>query len=120
MTKKITNTMLANVLKGTRDLFTDKAKWTKHTDARLPNGNSTDYDDREASCFCLGGGIMVTAKKLYPKADAYEVVQLARPLMGFSGAPGESLPRWNDEPARKQIDVLNILDFGVLAAGGTI
>jgi len=93
------------VLKETRVLLTDEARWQQNSYYKDSEGRRTDVV--RASCYCLMGGLKKAAHSLnLPVGPAKDTVVGVLDIGNEYGV----IEQWNDHPKRTHSDVMDVLD----------
>lgn len=111
------------ILRGVKDLFSKKSRWTQHVFAETKNGCSTSETADDAACFCLAGGINHIAGSVNPipqKKLAEQFVVEAIKAEGFRVKddmhPVSSITSWNDKSKRTIQQVRRVLKTAIKLA----
>ena len=91
--------------------------WTQHADAHNERGEVVKSWSPDAVRWSLLGALVASFERISSAADdSPAIAHLARACTGLADTvDADSLEEWNDEPGRRQADVLRALDA---AAGG--
>ena len=92
----------SEILDAAADLIEPDGRWTQGAWARDAKLKPTREDGPESVCFCLYGALFRAAGQQgiwQPETHLREVLQY----------PNENLISWNDDPARKQTEVVSAL-----------
>lgn len=106
-----------DILKGTRELLSDPARWTKGQFARNKKGSDTYSTSGDAVCWCVQGAL----RKIYnddasPIILAAQLIERALPadlVSGANNAGKDPIVVFNDDPNTKHEDVLRVLDKAI-------
>jgi hypothetical protein len=111
----------AAILIRAAEIVAPNGAWTQRATARASNGDVLLHaNDADAVCWCVGGALHAATFELTGCEDgkSFEVAaQAAAEFGGFGEAdeavaaePLDWLIGWNDEPGRRQVDVVALLD----------
>ncbi len=88
--------------------------WTQNASARDSIGHSTEPDDQDAVCWCIGGAIdraLMDVDQFWPiRTAAFDGIAKLLPSSQY-GVSG-----WNDATGRTQAEVLAVLDQAIANA----
>ncbi len=96
------------ILKDVRKLFSDSTKWTQGWFARTASGHRVGAVAKNATCFCLVGGlrrVALSQEDLTDTANLYKAMDEIRETIGNTNLVG-----WNDSPYRTARQVRAALD----------
>ena len=92
--------------------------WTQHADARSAEGDAVEPWDDAAAAWSLLGALVAALEEQGESGRELPLVQLASALDELAGLiDDDSLSRWNDDPSRRQEEVVAVLDAAAVAAG---
>ena len=104
-----TTTYLLDILKGTREILSDPARWTQNAWARNAKGQEAYPFDEEAVAFCLDGAIVRASGEDHSTKTWNALMEVSQ----YTGPGIVSATNWNDEPERVHADVLAVLDRAI-------
>jgi hypothetical protein len=104
------------VLTKTRELLSKEGAWGQHAFAYDKSDERIPWDDRRACCWCLEGGIKVSARRCAASRrhynEALDLVKEEIVTLGFFG----SVQGWNDRRDTTKEIVLAVIDRAIAKA----
>ena len=104
------------VLTSTRELLSAEGAWGQHALAYDDSDERLHWDDRRACCWCLEGGIKVSARRCAASRrhydEAFTLVKEEIVILGFFG----SVQGWNDRRDTTRELVLAVIDRAIAKA----
>ena len=94
------------ILKKTKELISDPARWTKGEMARTMFGASVSAHDSSATCWCIMGAIHHETKDdPFLAGSAYQIVR--------TQLQGRTVSEFNDDQNTTHEDVMTLLDKAI-------
>lgn len=94
---------VAQVLRNAADLLDAPGRWTQGNYAVNATGEGVDYDGDEACSFCVMGAIARVGK-----GHPFDVLRKVDNALR-ERTPDRRIALWNDDPKRKQSEVVALL-----------
>jgi hypothetical protein len=102
---------IVNVLMETSQLLQQKG-WNKFSMARDPHGEGVGVNSKDASCYCLSGGLVKAWRTVDPQNEDFyfryfekKISDILRESYGYDC----TFTRWNDEVATCRDDVVALI-----------
>lgn len=103
-------------LRAARRLIEKPDKWTKNTFARKWTGEECELESSEACSFCIGGALA----RVTPNRPRLETLCTSYLQLATKWDNPDTFPdAFNDEPARKHEEILELFDKAIRLAAAS-